>query len=278
MAASAKQLQSNRANARRSTGPRSVQGKTVVALNACRHGILSPRLALGDENPAEFQTLFDSLVKDLQPVGTVELTLVERIAIALWRQQRLITAETAIIETHRTLAYIVGDVNKAVGNPFEIMTIDGRDLQPLDPKHLAWCGQVLAECQRISDGNPADLATEAPLIHGRLQQDARDEGVPIEQYLQGKGRGLVKYVEELAAYCQQEIQKAEQRKPLLALTEQARLARLLPSNAEVLCRYQTALDNQLYKALKALRETQAWRRDLLEGEVSADFGDAPSAA
>lgn len=49
-------------------------------------------------------------------------------------------------------------------------------------------------------------------------------------------------------------------------------------NAEVLSRYKTGLDNPLYKALKVLRETQAWRRTCLEGEVSAGFEDAPLAA
>ena len=34
----------------------------------------------------------------------------------------------------------------------------------------------------------------------------------------------------------------------------------LPSQTDLLARYQTALDNDLYKALKALREAQAWRQ------------------
>jgi hypothetical protein len=34
----------------------------------------------------------------------------------------------------------------------------------------------------------------------------------------------------------------------------------LPSRTDLLGRYQTALDNDLYKALKALREAQAWRQ------------------
>jgi hypothetical protein len=33
----------------------------------------------------------------------------------------------------------------------------------------------------------------------------------------------------------------------------------LPTKTDLLARYQTALDNDLYKALKALREAQAWR-------------------
>ena len=34
----------------------------------------------------------------------------------------------------------------------------------------------------------------------------------------------------------------------------------LPSKTDLLARYQTALDNDLYKALKALRDAQAWRQ------------------
>ncbi len=34
----------------------------------------------------------------------------------------------------------------------------------------------------------------------------------------------------------------------------------LPSRTDLLARYQTALDNDFYKALKALREVQAWRQ------------------
>ncbi len=34
----------------------------------------------------------------------------------------------------------------------------------------------------------------------------------------------------------------------------------LPTQTELLGRYQTALDNDLYKALKALREAQSWRQ------------------
>jgi hypothetical protein len=34
----------------------------------------------------------------------------------------------------------------------------------------------------------------------------------------------------------------------------------LPSKADLLARYQTALDNDLYKALKVLHDVQAWRQ------------------
>ena len=51
----------------------------------------------------------------------------------------------------------------------------------------------------------------------------------------------------------------------------------LPTQTDLLTRYQTTLDNDLYKALKALREAQAWRqaRAALEASaVPAPAGDA----
>ena len=53
------------------------------------------------EHVFEIAVRRDALAAELQaalsPVGFVELALVERIAIALWRQRRLVTAETASI-------------------------------------------------------------------------------------------------------------------------------------------------------------------------------------
>lgn len=51
----------------------------------------------------------------------------------------------------------------------------------------------------------------------------------------------------------------------------------LPTQTDLLTRYQTTLDNDLYKALKALREAQSWRqaRAALEASaVPAGAGDA----
>ena len=40
---------------------------------------------------------------------------------------------------------------------------------------------------------------------------------------------------------------------------------MLPAGTlEILSRYQTTLDNQLYKALRALREAQEWRLKTIE--------------
>jgi len=72
------------ANGAKSRGPVSLAGKRVSSANARFHGIHSRELLLPSEDPAEFDQLLGELAGELRPVGTLEHTLVERIAIALW--------------------------------------------------------------------------------------------------------------------------------------------------------------------------------------------------
>jgi len=67
---------------------------------------------------------------------------------------------------------------------------------------------------------------------------------------------------------------------VLAIAEQVRARRLvLPDEAlEVFSRYQTTLDNQLYKALRALREAQEWRLKTLEASPGSQAEPLETAA
>src|SRR5437667_9045492 len=95
------QLLANKENAQKSTGPLSYEGKAKASQNAFKHGLRGTRLFLADEDPNDFQQVMDGLIASLNPAGTLELALVERIAVSLWRQQRLIRSETAGIELAR---------------------------------------------------------------------------------------------------------------------------------------------------------------------------------
>jgi len=79
--------------------------------------------------------------------------------------------------------------------------------------------------------------------------------------------GLTGFMDRLLIWCQQQLREAERRPRILALAKQVRARRLiLPDDMlEVFSRYQTTLDNQLYKSLRALRDAQEWRLKTLEG-------------
>jgi hypothetical protein len=75
------QIEANRKNAQKSTGPQTSEGKQAVAQNAIKHGLSSRHLILGDEDPSEYQVLLDQLQAGLNSVGALEHSLVERIAV-----------------------------------------------------------------------------------------------------------------------------------------------------------------------------------------------------
>ena len=87
--ATLKQIEANRANAQKSTGPQTPEGKEASSRNALRHGLLSTRTLVGNEDANEFKLLRDSLIADYQPANTQELMLVDRIANAAWRTLRV---------------------------------------------------------------------------------------------------------------------------------------------------------------------------------------------
>jgi hypothetical protein len=86
----------NQANARRSTGPKTPEGKAVIRLNALRHGLLARDVVLPGEDADAFEDLWNRVRADLSPVGPIEELLVDRVVNAMWRLRRLARAETAL--------------------------------------------------------------------------------------------------------------------------------------------------------------------------------------
>jgi hypothetical protein len=64
---SLKRLTANRANAQRSTGPKSVGGKKRSSMNSLKHGLTAKTLVLRGEEPAEFDRLYAHLVEEFDP-------------------------------------------------------------------------------------------------------------------------------------------------------------------------------------------------------------------
>lgn len=94
-------LTANRANAQRSTGPRSTAGKERSATNATTHGLLSRRTLVADEDAAVLDALRAQLEQELQPVGALEQLLVDHIVACTWRLRRVYAIDAALVEHER---------------------------------------------------------------------------------------------------------------------------------------------------------------------------------
>jgi hypothetical protein len=93
-----RQIEANRRNAQKSTGPRTPEGKAKSARNATRHGLLSACPVLPQEDAEAFDQLRLNLHKELCPESQLETLLVNRIAAAQWRLGRIPALEAALFE------------------------------------------------------------------------------------------------------------------------------------------------------------------------------------
>jgi hypothetical protein len=89
-------IKANRENARKSTGPRTAEGKDASSRNRLLHGLRASKHILLDENPEEFLILLHDHFDRFQPVGDSEEKLVLRIANDQWRLHRALAFEAAI--------------------------------------------------------------------------------------------------------------------------------------------------------------------------------------
>ena len=96
------QIEANRRNAEKSTGPRTTAGKARVSRNAARHGLCNTIAVMSDENPAEFEELLNELNEEHQPQGTTETLMVYKMAMNFlncWRANILLTERLNINDT-----------------------------------------------------------------------------------------------------------------------------------------------------------------------------------
>ena len=89
--------QQNKANAARSKGPISDEGKRTSSRNSLVHGLTAKILTLPDEDEAVIQAQADLWHDACHPENHDEEVIVDQIALAALRLSRLSKAETAII-------------------------------------------------------------------------------------------------------------------------------------------------------------------------------------
>ncbi len=90
------QLESNRANAQRSTGPRTPDGKKRSSLNATRHGLTGQVVVLPQEDMQAYQTHCQEFFAEWLPQGPTERHLIQTLADSQWRLHRALARDRAM--------------------------------------------------------------------------------------------------------------------------------------------------------------------------------------
>ena len=95
--ATQKQIESNRRNARKSTGPKTAAGKAASAGNALSHGLTAASdVLLADESADAFEARQRDVLADLAPQDALQAMLARRIVQLLWRLDRAARLEAEL--------------------------------------------------------------------------------------------------------------------------------------------------------------------------------------
>jgi hypothetical protein len=96
------QIDANRRNALKSTGPKTPEGKAAVRMNALQHGLRARTVVLPSENRDEFHQLCGDLEAEWQPQSRTEQFYLEQMAVSQWKLTRMEVGEANIFRDAST--------------------------------------------------------------------------------------------------------------------------------------------------------------------------------
>jgi hypothetical protein len=104
------QIDANRANAKKSTGPRTLEGKARSRANALRHGLSGTAILMECEHEDEFNEMVDDLLEEWQPATITEKMVFYKMVEQYWLSRR---ATTQLAESTEYLFCKDGDEKDA---------------------------------------------------------------------------------------------------------------------------------------------------------------------
>jgi hypothetical protein len=96
---SKKKIEANRRNAQKSTGPRTVEGKSKSAMNSIKYGIYSEKYLIKDESYEEFDNYRKKILKCLNPTNAVLFDMATHVVSNGWEYQRCTLLESKILNS-----------------------------------------------------------------------------------------------------------------------------------------------------------------------------------
>ena len=103
-----RQIEANRRNALKSTGPTTEAGKQASRRNAVRHGLTAATVISALEDAEDYKAFEAAFIADYDAQSAVERELVLRLASILWRLRRATTMETGLFEIQLSNCMTIG--------------------------------------------------------------------------------------------------------------------------------------------------------------------------
>lgn len=268
------QIKANRQNAKRSTGPTSIQGKLKVSQNAITHGIFATNPLLPNENAEEFETLTQEISSVYPVVDAIAADLVERIVLAVWRKRRLRVAEAARLQISMTPEIMAEEISDLLRLPYNKRISAQGISQDQEDSYNHW-KKVADEFERlniqVAPSNLAQVSTGAPNVYYHLKQAALKSVASYDVFMKSPDK-IIESLESIKKQAGEILANNEIKHTAYKIAEQMKIAKLIPDgkNVDFLSKYQVQLDNDFYRACAAYMNHVAWRAENLEIEVSEE--------
>jgi hypothetical protein len=171
------QIDANRRNAQKSTGPRTPEGRAASSRNRLLHGLRANKHILLDEDPDEFLILLKDLHDRFRPVGDGEEELVMRIASGQWRLHRTLPMEAGIYrerlqavaaEDYARKRELVNHKRNHQLNPERVPPRPARPRRPPDPRPRRPIALAGTRSPTSRATKPASSAPSLPAPTGRV--------------------------------------------------------------------------------------------------------------
>jgi hypothetical protein len=161
-----RQIEANRRNAIRSTGPNTEEGKCRSRRNAIRHGLCAETVIEIAEDIEDYREFEAAVIADYDAQTAVERELVLRLASLLWRLRRATAIETDLL---RIQAEILRDRrNKFQGQREASQPTPFRVLEAATPRHESAGDrglQPVDQQARSADLSPSRDIVQRDLAH-----------------------------------------------------------------------------------------------------------------
>ena len=169
---SIRQIEANRRNAIRSTGPRTEDGKNRSRRNAIRHGLSAETVIEIAEDLEDYQGFEAAIIADYDPITAVERELVLRLASLLWRLRRASAIETDLFRIQLEILRDRRSCETFEGTPIHLD--EKRWLDPTANAGSEW-KSARQDCEH-REGRPAIVSSIRDLTHCFQRQNNLDNG------------------------------------------------------------------------------------------------------
>jgi hypothetical protein len=173
---SQRKIEANRRNAKKSTGPKTEEGKARSAMNSIKYGIYSDKYLIKDESYEEFDNYRRKILKCLNPTNAVLFDMATHVVSNGWEYQRCTLLESKILNS-KSLKH---DAERKQNNEeAKQIIVSWQDPPELEAKYGA--------LEEYSKNEPTDLAEKdnywKNFDHKKIQSEIKvkkEESIRIE--------------------------------------------------------------------------------------------------